>query len=61
MQVWHRLLASPPHIVGAVLAPQVPHRSGSETWVTVRTYDMGDTLAPNGLSTGCRVFCSRSI
>ncbi len=32
-----------------------------ETWVTKRTYDMGDNLGPNGLSRGCKVLCSKSI
>jgi hypothetical protein len=27
----------------------------------VRPGDIGDNLVPNGLSTGCRVFCSKSI
>jgi hypothetical protein len=27
--------------------------SGPETWVTARTYDMGDNLVPNGLSMVC--------
>ena len=34
---------------------------GPETWVTERTYDMGDNLVPNGLSMVCKVLCSRSI
>ena len=34
--------------------------SGPDTSVTERTQDMGDNLVPNGLSRGCRVFCSRS-
>ena len=35
--------------------------SDLDTWVTERTYDIGDNLGPNGLSTGCKVLCSRSI
>ena len=39
----------------------MPPLYGPETWVTERTYDMGDNLVPNGLSMVCKVLCSRSI
>ncbi len=35
--------------------------SSPDTQVTVCSYEMGDNLGPNGLSSGCKVFCSRSM
>ena len=34
---------------------------GLETWVTGRTYDIGDNRVPNEFSRGCRVFCSKIV
>ena len=42
-------------------SPPGPILYSPETWVTERTYDIGDNLGPKGLSTGCKVLCSRSI
>src|SRR6202451_3698093 len=42
------------------LSPPCLSLSGPDRQVTSRTQDMGDNLVPNGLSRGCRVFCSTS-